>query len=645
MCIGARPCRAIVVDQKTLTEAPILAPLARELAEHERLGRFAADLAGSRARVSEAALPLVASALHVQLDRRLVCLLPDDADARDAAEAAAWYLGPSASELLPSRGVRWESGLEPPPHLVGERARALDVLAAGGLVFASALALAEGAPPPHVRPEPSRSRLGAEPGIDALAEELALAGYERVDQVEERGQFAVRGGIVDVFPSTGPEPLRIELFGDEIEPSARSRRSRSAPCTPSTRRSSTRPPSGGPTSPSRRSRTTTSGRSRAATSCRCSTARRTSSGRPTRCSRSRATSSASSSALGRAARLDPLPQGQPFSFEAQRPAIAARGLSEAENELGGARPRRPARDRRLPAPRRGAAHAGDAPPRPGRAASTTRAGCRGRPGSPSSSHPPGAASSGASSGSRCCRTRRSSASARRAPTRACGRALQSFADLRTGDYVVHEDHGVGQLLSFETQEVAERHARLPAARVPRRGPPLRPARADRQGLALHRRRRDARRRSRSSAARPGSWSRTAPASGVRELAGDLLKLYAQRQSAPGRRVRPRERLAARLEAEFPYRETEDQAARDRGRQGGPRGAAADGPARLRRRRLRQDRGRRPRRLRGRGQRQADPDARPDDDPRRSSTGTRSASATATSRSASRWCRASAGRPR
>src|SRR6185369_7183399 len=35
-----------------------------------------------------------------------------------------------------------------------------------------------------------------------------------------------------------------------------------------------------------------------------------------------------------------------------------------------------------------------------------------------------------------------------------GRALQSFADLRTGDYVVHEDHGVGKLLGFETKEVA-----------------------------------------------------------------------------------------------------------------------------------------------------------------------------------------------
>ena len=107
----------------------------------------------------------------------------------------------------------------PPPHLVGERDRALDVLAAGGLVCASAR---------RARRSGCRRRgrtahaarpfgVGEEPGIDGLAEHLALAGYERVDRVEERGQFAVRGGLVDVFPSTGREPLRVELFGDEIE--------------------------------------------------------------------------------------------------------------------------------------------------------------------------------------------------------------------------------------------------------------------------------------------------------------------------------------------------------------------------------------------------------------------------------------------
>src|ERR671922_1448228 len=163
------------MDQIALqTGPPVLRALASELAEAERLDEFVRALP-TRARVSEAALPLVLAALHIRLGRTLVCLLPEDADARDAAEAAGWFLGEERVALLPSRGVRWDSGLEPPPHLVGERARALDVLAAGGLVCASAAALAEGMPPERVRPAPLRLRPGDEPGIDSVAEALALA--------------------------------------------------------------------------------------------------------------------------------------------------------------------------------------------------------------------------------------------------------------------------------------------------------------------------------------------------------------------------------------------------------------------------------------------------------------------------------------
>ena len=109
-------------------DRPVLHAFVRELVEHERLGELA-DALPTRARVSESALPLLLATLHERLERGLVVLLPEDADARDAAESAAWFLGDEAVGLLPSRGVTWESGLAPPPHLVGERARALHVLA------------------------------------------------------------------------------------------------------------------------------------------------------------------------------------------------------------------------------------------------------------------------------------------------------------------------------------------------------------------------------------------------------------------------------------------------------------------------------------------------------------------------------------
>src|SRR6202035_5080147 len=166
-------------------DRPVLHAFVREVAEHERLGELAESLP-TRARVSEASLPIVLASLHDRLERPLVCLLPEDADARDAAEAAAWFLGEEVVGFLPSRGVRWESGLEPPPHLVGERSRALDVLARGGLVCASATALAARLPPPAARPQPLELRPELEPGVGGLAEGLALAGYERVERVDDR---------------------------------------------------------------------------------------------------------------------------------------------------------------------------------------------------------------------------------------------------------------------------------------------------------------------------------------------------------------------------------------------------------------------------------------------------------------------------
>src|SRR6476620_2915425 len=143
-------------------DRPVLHAFVAELVEDERLAAFAESLP-TRARLSEPALPVLLAALHERLQRGLVCALPEDADARDAAEAAAWFIGDERVGLLPSRGVHWGSGLEPPPHLVGERARALDILAGGGLVCASAAAIAEGLPPLAARPETLRIAIGDEP--------------------------------------------------------------------------------------------------------------------------------------------------------------------------------------------------------------------------------------------------------------------------------------------------------------------------------------------------------------------------------------------------------------------------------------------------------------------------------------------------
>jgi len=64
---------------------------------------------------------------------------------------------------------------------------------------------------------PIRLAVDDEAPLDELVESLVALGYERVDLVERRGQVAVRGGILDVFPPTEEHPLRVEMWGDTVE--------------------------------------------------------------------------------------------------------------------------------------------------------------------------------------------------------------------------------------------------------------------------------------------------------------------------------------------------------------------------------------------------------------------------------------------
>ncbi|MFL5871663.1 MAG: transcription-repair coupling factor [Solirubrobacterales bacterium] len=150
---------------------------------------------------------------------------PDDIGARDLARALGAYLKPRRVRYYPSRGTGYASHLAPPPHLVGLRIGALDALTSNEqratseapVVVASAVALAEAVPDATLRPASFALHVGEEIDLGDVAELLVEAGYERVEQVEERGQFAVRGGILDVFAATEERAARLELFGDEIE--------------------------------------------------------------------------------------------------------------------------------------------------------------------------------------------------------------------------------------------------------------------------------------------------------------------------------------------------------------------------------------------------------------------------------------------
>ena len=179
------------------------------------------------AHVSSAARPFALAALidsGAAGDGAALVATPDDRSARDLAADLQALLAPRPVRLYPSRGTGYLSHVAPPAHLAGLRVAALDALIDGPagdgpapVVVASAVALAEAVPDLELRPDGLALHRGEEVDLGDVAELLAEAGYERVDQVEERAQFAVRGGILDVFPATEERAVRVELFGDEIE--------------------------------------------------------------------------------------------------------------------------------------------------------------------------------------------------------------------------------------------------------------------------------------------------------------------------------------------------------------------------------------------------------------------------------------------
>ena len=526
-----------------------LTGLVQELAASERFRAFA-DAFPANARVSEPALPLLLATVHATFGRSLTCLLAEDEEARDVAEAIGWYVDPTTVALLPSRGVGAASGLEPPAHLVGERARALEILAAGGLVCVSARALAEGMPPVHVRPEVIHLTSADTRDLDTLVEELALAGYERVERVEERGQIAVRGGLVDVFPSTGREPLRVEFFGDDVE--------QIRAFSPFTQRA-LHPVVEAAIYPARE---------RTADEDVLDEGPADTVGVPLFDGPPDLVWQADDVAglweeealegpsLDGAARLDALPRSQPHVFEAQRPAIAARGLAEAENEL--ASMVRQGRRVVVTFPHQGEAlrtqrllRKVDATVE-GAIAEVSR--------DPSLAFVVSPARRGFVWRDLGIALLPDTQVFRKRPPRTdtrLGRALQSFADLRVGDYVVHEDHGVGRLLGFETKDVAgvtrdylflafrgEDRLYVPHEQI---GKVSRYIGADAKAPSL-------------SKLGGKAWQnlKSRARASVRELAGELLSLYARRRQAPGLALDLTNDWLERLESSFPYRETEDQ---------------------------------------------------------------------------------------
>jgi transcription-repair coupling factor (superfamily II helicase) len=163
----------------------------------------------------------VAGLVHLSRRTPVVVAMPTAADAERLAADLVAFLPADAVELFPA----WETlpfeRVSPSIETMGRRVRTLWRLRTQdpglSVVVATARALVQRLGPHVEDAEPIEVVSGGRLDSDALIEQLVGIGYRREYQVEHRGELAVRGSIIDVFPATADAPVRIDLWGDEVE--------------------------------------------------------------------------------------------------------------------------------------------------------------------------------------------------------------------------------------------------------------------------------------------------------------------------------------------------------------------------------------------------------------------------------------------
>ena len=159
------------------------------------------------------------SGLHRDANRPMVLLCQDEMAARRLQEELKCFLG-SAAPILPSRDLTFYDAAVVSRAWEQKRLRQLYDLAMGNtpLQIMSWEALSQRTMPRSVLMEAAFTlSVGQEYPIDGLIAKLTAAGYSRCGMVEGSGQFAVRGGIIDIFSPAADQPIRAEFFGDELD--------------------------------------------------------------------------------------------------------------------------------------------------------------------------------------------------------------------------------------------------------------------------------------------------------------------------------------------------------------------------------------------------------------------------------------------
>ncbi|MHC3003981.1 transcription-repair coupling factor [Gordonia metallireducens] len=184
---------------------------------HERRAERRLDITAP-----DAARPFLVSCLAAGSDAPLLVVSANGREADDlTAELAELLDDPDAVAQFPSWETLPHERLSPSADTVGQRLAVLHRLANPGdnplrVVVTTVRSLVQPMAPGLGEVATVTLREGIEVDFDGLLAQLVEMAYERVDMVGRRGEFAVRGGILDVFPTTADHPVRVEFWGDEI---------------------------------------------------------------------------------------------------------------------------------------------------------------------------------------------------------------------------------------------------------------------------------------------------------------------------------------------------------------------------------------------------------------------------------------------
>jgi transcription-repair coupling factor (superfamily II helicase) len=184
-------------------------------------GALAAAARGGRAvatRLPPGAAAWVADLLAAERRRTLLAIVAHESEARAWLEGLRLVAGDGTAAAFPAPSLSPYQEADASLAVRAEELVALERAASGAarVVVATPRALFRRLPEPGAIGRRELGR-GAEVAPDRLAEELVALGYRRTDLVAEVGDFAVRGGVFDLWSPGEAAPLRIDLFGDRIE--------------------------------------------------------------------------------------------------------------------------------------------------------------------------------------------------------------------------------------------------------------------------------------------------------------------------------------------------------------------------------------------------------------------------------------------